>query len=90
MMDLDYHGGAEFSEALLRSYKKYSGESAANFESIVKFYQVYRAYVRGKVNSFQLDDPNISDDKKREAAETAQKYFELAHSYVKSQAPSIK
>jgi aminoglycoside phosphotransferase family enzyme len=84
LMDLDYHGGSKFSKLMFDNYKKYSGEIGSNFEQIVNFYKVYRAYVRGKVNSFRLDDQNISGDEKRKAEETAQKYFELAKSYIKS------
>ena len=82
LMDLDFHGGEKFSKAMFECYQKYSGEKTKNFELVVNFYKVYRAYVRGKVNSFQLDDANISDAKKDEAKERAQKYFELASSYV--------
>jgi len=47
-------------------------------DALLTFYKVYRAYVRGKVNSFQLDDEHIGPDKKKEATQTAIKYFELA------------
>jgi aminoglycoside phosphotransferase family enzyme len=50
-------------------------------EALLTFYKVYRAYVRGKVNSFQLDDDHISPEKKDEAAQRATKYFRLALSY---------
>jgi len=43
---------------------------------------VYRAYVRGKVNSFQLDDENIGIETKEEAIQTAKRYFQLARSYI--------
>jgi aminoglycoside phosphotransferase family enzyme len=39
--------------------------------------------VRGKVTSFLLTDSSISGDKKDEAINIAQKYFALAHSYIK-------
>jgi len=38
--------------------------------------------VRGKVNSFQLDDENIGMEKKEEAIEVSRKYFKLAKSYI--------
>ncbi|MBN1226560.1 MAG: hypothetical protein JXA79_06180 [Deltaproteobacteria bacterium] len=49
---------------------------------MLSFYKVYRAFVRGKVNSFQVDDDAISPDKKEEAIQKAGKYFQLAYSYV--------
>ena len=32
----------------------------AELLKLLDFYKVYRAFVRGKVNSFRLDDQNIS------------------------------
>ncbi len=52
---------------------------------LIKFYKVYRAYVRGKVISFMLNDENISNEKKDEARKTAQQYFALAHSYISNE-----
>ena len=49
---------------------------------MLNFYKVYRAYVRGKVTSFQLDDENIDLEKKEVAVKTAKRYFELASSYI--------
>jgi aminoglycoside phosphotransferase family enzyme len=49
---------------------------------LLTFYKVYRAFVRGKVISFQIDDDSISDKKKEEALKTAGKYFDLALSYT--------
>jgi aminoglycoside phosphotransferase family enzyme len=48
------------------------------------FYKCYRAYVRGKVESFRLDDPNIPEDEKRRALERAKKYFDLALLYSRN------
>jgi aminoglycoside phosphotransferase family enzyme len=86
MMDLDYHGGTELAQGLYEEYGRVSGEveNEAEFRLVVNFYKVYRAYVRGKVNSFRLDDPNISEADKAQAVKTAAKYFELAESYIKS------
>jgi aminoglycoside phosphotransferase family enzyme len=38
--------------------------------------------VRGKVNSFQIDDERISTDEKQQAIQTAKKYFQLAKTYI--------
>jgi len=84
LMDLEYHGGNRFSEILYDSYRKYSGEKGSDLELIVKYYKVYRAYVRGKVTSFRLNDPSISVSEKNEAKSVAQKYFALAYEYVRS------
>ncbi len=81
-MDLDFHGYPEFSTALVNSYAKYSGDD--DIYEIIDFYKIYRAFVRGKVIGFRLDDPNISKEDKENAASVARKYFSLAESYVKS------
>ena len=58
LMDLEFHGGKSFSALLWKHYRKFAEEEAG--EPLLDFYKVYRAVVRGKVNSFQVDDPTIS------------------------------
>jgi len=50
--------------------------------TLLNFYKCYRAYVRGKVESFKLDDPHISQEEKVRVLDIAKSYFELAESYV--------
>jgi aminoglycoside phosphotransferase family enzyme len=80
LMDLEYHGGEDQARDLWSRYKGFSSESEV--EALLVFYKVYRAFVRGKVNSFQVDDENINADKKEEAVQRARKYFQLAFSYI--------
>jgi len=80
LMDLEYHGGNRFSDILWNYYKERAEETGV--DSLLTFYKVYRAYVRGKVGSFQLDDQHIGEDKKEEAIQTAKRYFQLARSYI--------
>jgi aminoglycoside phosphotransferase family enzyme len=80
LMDLEYHGGNRFSDILWNYYKERAEETGV--DSLLTFYKVYRAYVRGKVSSFQLDDEHIEDDKKEQAIQTARRYFQLARSYT--------
>jgi aminoglycoside phosphotransferase family enzyme len=79
-MDLEYRGGESFSKQLWEEYRVLSGENRA--EALLLFYKVYRAFVRGKVNSFQVEDPGIGAEAKAEAIERARKYFDLAFSYI--------
>jgi aminoglycoside phosphotransferase family enzyme len=81
LMDLEYHGGEELAETLWNAYKSRAEEHEV--DDLLVFYKVYRAFVRGKVNSFQLGDPSIDSKKKAVAVETAQMYFELARSYIR-------
>jgi len=77
-MDLDFHARTDLSEALMEAYVKFSGDEGVL--EIVDFYKVYRAYVRGKVNSFRLDSNDPASQ--HETLRRAQKYFRLATSYV--------
>jgi aminoglycoside phosphotransferase family enzyme len=80
VMDLEYHGGDAFSKILWDFYKEMAGESEV--DSLLTFYKVYLAFVRGKVSGFQLDDENIETEKKEEAIQIAKRYFQLARSYI--------
>ena len=80
LMDLEYHGGSDLAKTLWRYYKVLAREEEA--DALLLFYKVYRAFVRGKVHGFQVDDASIGD--KEKAILTARKYFELAHSYIES------
>jgi len=83
LMDLEFNDGKKFSEQICNSYLANTGEKDDDFVyDLINFYKVYRAYVRGKVTSFILKDPNVSEDEKSKARNTAQKYFALAHSYT--------
>ena len=81
LMDLEYHGGEDFSKILWGYYKKLANEEEG-VVSLLTFYKVYRALVRAKINSFQVDDKAIALDKKKEAAQIARKYSYLASSYI--------
>ncbi|MDW8067249.1 MAG: gluconokinase, partial [Aquificaceae bacterium] len=50
------------------------------YEIFLPFFKCYRAYVRGKVNSFLLDDPNYTD--KEKAREIAKRLFQLSRKYA--------
>jgi uncharacterized protein len=79
LMDLEFYGGEDLARYLWDAYREMAHE--IDVEALLTFYKVYRAYVRGKVNSFQLDDDQISPEKRDEAAQRAAKYFRLALSY---------
>ncbi len=79
-MDLDYHGRPDLSHYFVQHYVNLSGDW--ELEKLLNFYKCYRAYVRGKVESFKLDDPHVPREEKGEALERAREYFELAESYA--------
>jgi len=80
-MDLDYHGRPDLSHHFVQSYVNLSGDR--ELEELLDFYKCYRAYVRGKVESFKLDDPHISEEEKAKVLGMAKGYFELAQSYAR-------
>ncbi len=81
LMDLDYHGGGRLSGFLWNQYSSLAQEGE-DILPLLTFYKVYRAFVRGKVISFQLDDPGIGAEEKEKAATKARAYFQLAYSYI--------
>ena len=80
-MDLDFKERSDLSSFFVKRYVKYSGDR--ELEELLSFYKCYRAYVRGKVTSFKLNDPSVGNEEMRTAKKEANAYFELATDYVK-------
>jgi aminoglycoside phosphotransferase family enzyme len=79
-MDLDRYQQAGLSRHLVNTYIGLSHDE--ELLKLLDFYKCYRAYVRGKVESFKLDDPYIPEVEKAKVLTTAQSYFQLAESYM--------
>ena len=79
-MDLDHHGRTDLSRHFINAYVTQSQDE--ELRELLNFYKCYRAYVRGKVESFKLDDPHISKEEKTKVLTIARNYFELAESYI--------
>lgn len=80
LMDLEYRGRRDLAELLLREYHAVTADKG--IVGVLDFYQVYRAFVRGKVESFRLNDPQIGAAEKAAARATARRHFRLARGYV--------
>ena len=80
-MDLDFKGRTDLSSFFVEKYAKYSGDQ--ELTKLLPFYKCYRAYVRGKVISFKLQDPNVGSEEKGAAMKEAKAYFKLASAYAK-------
>jgi aminoglycoside phosphotransferase family enzyme/predicted kinase len=78
-MDLDRYQRADLARAFVDTYVRESGDE--ELLQLLNFYKCYRAYVRGKVESFKLDDPYIAE--KEAALAAAQSYFDLAYRYTR-------
>ncbi len=81
-MDLDFQQKPDLSRYFIKRYEAYSKDK--ELTSLLAFYKCYRAYVRGKVISFKLDDPNVNSIEKDDAAKESQAYFKLAETYAKN------
>ncbi|MCS7206766.1 MAG: AAA family ATPase [Dehalococcoidia bacterium] len=78
-MDLDYHARPDLSQALVDEYVRISGDTG--LLALLNFYKTYRAYVRGKVESFRLDEEGLSAEERQTILQRAQRYFALAEGY---------
>ena len=79
-MDLDRYQQSGLSLHLVNTYVELSHDE--ELLKLLNFYKCYRAYVRGKVESFKLDDRYIPEEEKAKVLNAARSYFQLAESYV--------
>jgi aminoglycoside phosphotransferase family enzyme len=79
-MDLDFRNKPKLAQYLIDKYIEYSKDT--KLKKLLPFYKCYRAYVRGKVVSFKLNDKNINEREKIQSKKEAQNYFELAAKYT--------
>ncbi len=80
-MDLDHYRRADLSQCFVDAYITHSQDN--ELRNLLDFYKCYRAYVRGKVTSFKLDDPIVPQEEKTQGLAIARSYFKLAESYTK-------
>jgi len=81
-MDLDFRERADLSDFFVERYIKYSDDQ--ELTRLLPFYKCYRAYVRGKVTTFKLKDPNVRSKEKSTAKKEAKAYFTLSSTYAKT------
>ena len=81
-MDLDFQRRSDLSAYFIERYVLYAKDQQLTL--LLPFYKCYRAYVRGKVISFKLEDPNVSDEEKIAATKEADAYFKLAAGYAEN------
>lgn len=81
LMDLDYHKQPLLSADLASHYLMISRDWPLYL--LLDFYKSYRAYVRAKVTSFRLDEPNLSSEERSSSLQEARRYYLLCHDYAK-------
>ncbi len=79
-MDLDYQNQRDLANYFISQYLAYSKDT--KLKRVLSFYKCYRAYVRGKVVSFRLDDSNIKAEEKSVATKEASAYLQLSFEYA--------
>jgi uncharacterized protein len=80
LMDLDFHGKNVLSGPFIDEYCNMTGDRG--LFQVLDFYMVYRAFVRGKVESLKQNTPDIPDCEKISAGKKAERYFRLARGYI--------
>ncbi|MEM8720160.1 MAG: AAA family ATPase [Cyanobacteria bacterium P01_G01_bin.39] len=87
VMDLSARRQPEFANAFLNSYLEYSGD----WEGLLVFplYLSRQAYVRAKVNSFFLDDPQVSETDRKKAQKAATNYYQQAYQYTQNKSGNL-
>ena len=85
VMDLDARLRPDLGNIFLNTYVEQTGDWEGL--QLLPLYLSRQAYVRAKVTSFLLDDPNIPEVDKEQAAKVAANYYYLAWKYT--QVPQI-
>jgi aminoglycoside phosphotransferase family enzyme/predicted kinase len=86
-MDLEYHGHPELAAHLVSRYAAYAGD--ADLERLVPFYQCYRAYVRGKVDSLKSVEEEVGPSERAAARRSAWRHFALAYRCTWAYSPCL-
>ena len=80
-MDLELRGAVRWAEELVHSYATLAND--AELLTLLPFYQCYRAYVRGKVESLKSTEAEISTIEQERARQQARRSFRLAYRYAR-------
>ena len=86
-MDLDDRNKEQFSNRLLNAYLEITGD----YEGVIllRFYQVYRAMVRAKVDALRLSQAGLSEDDKVDIGVDFRTYLHLAGKYTQQEKPVL-
>jgi aminoglycoside phosphotransferase family enzyme/predicted kinase len=84
-MDLELNGAPALAAELLHTYAVQAEDE--DLLRLLPFYQCYRAYVRGKVESLKSREPEVPATEQERAQRQARRAFRLAYRYTQG-APS--
>jgi hypothetical protein len=87
-MDLELNGAPGLAAELVHTYAVHAADE--NFLRLLPFYQCYRAYVRGKVESLKSQEPEVPPADQERARRQARRAFRLASRYARgAPAPAL-
>ncbi|HXV21113.1 MAG TPA: AAA family ATPase [Desulfuromonadales bacterium] len=81
LMDLDFRERRDLAAITLEAYRK-AGKADRELPRLLPFYKVYRAWVRGKVESLLAADAAAEAETRSAAAKRSRRYFSLALGYL--------
>lgn len=79
-MDLDSRERPDLARHLIAAYATYAADP--DLPRLVPFYQCYRAYVRGKVDSLKSAEAEVETSEREQARRSARGHFALAYRYT--------
>jgi hypothetical protein len=80
LMDLDDHGRGDLAARFLNRYLEETGDYEGM--AVLRYYLVYRALVRAKVNVLRAHQPRVAAAERKRLARLAGEYLGLARSYT--------
>jgi aminoglycoside phosphotransferase family enzyme/predicted kinase len=87
-MDLELRGAVSWADELVRNYAAQTEDK--DLFTLLPFYQCYRAYVRGKVESLKSKESEIPAAEQERARQQARRSFRLSYRYARgTPAPTL-
>ena len=87
VMDLQERGQSAFANRFLNDYLEHTGDYAGL--AVLKFYLVYRAMVRAKVDIIRATQQGIDTAEQKAAMQDFNAYLQLAQQYIHPQRPVL-
>lgn len=80
LMDLEYYRSGRFASLFIAEYCAESGDES--LRKLLPFYQVYRAFIRGEVESIKAAEPELPPREREVAEESSRRHFRLARGLI--------
>lgn len=87
VMDLQERKQPELAQRFLNQYLEHTGDYGG--VKVLRFYQVYRALVRAKIDAIRAHQTGISEEEQAAAEKDFFEYLDLALTYVRTSKPQL-